>query len=74
MRSRLWDVVSSSLTQFLYFTASAGTNYQLLSNNFSSPTALFCLPEGIYSPLSAVLYNVNDINGKTDKHFMPQEY
>ena len=33
-----------------------------------------CLPEGIYSPFLAVLYNVNDINGKTDKQFMPQEY
>ena len=33
-----------------------------------------CLPEGTYSPLLAVLYNVNDINEKTDKQFMPQEH
>ena len=26
-----------------------------------------CFPEDIYSPFSAVLYNGNDIKGKTDK-------
>ena len=52
----------SSLIQFLYFTASAGVWDNQL---FPIPQPL-CLPEGIYSPFSAVLYNVNDINGKTD--------
>ena len=64
----VWDAVSSSLIQFLYFTASAGT-----INFFLSHRPLF-LPEGIYSPFSAVLYIVNDIKGKPDKQFMPREY
>ena len=70
MWSRVWDVVSSSLIQFLYCTASAGVWDNQL---FPLPPTL-CLPEGIYSPFSAVLYNVNDINGKKDKQFVFQEY
>ena len=69
MWSRVLDVVSSSLIQFIYFTASGTINFFL-------PHRPFCLPEGIYSPFSTVLYNVSDvmISGKTDKQFMPQEY
>ena len=62
MWSRVRDVVSSSLIQFLYFTASTGVWDNQL---FSLPPPL-CLPEGICSPFLAVLYNVNYINGKTD--------
>ena len=55
MWSRVQDVVSSSLDviQFLYFTVSAGVWDNQL---FPLPQPL-CLPEGIYSPFSAVLYN-----------------
>ena len=55
MWSRVQDVVSSSLhvIQFLYFTASAGVWDNQL---FPLPQPL-CLPEGIYSSFSAVLYN-----------------
>ena len=59
MWSQVWDVVSSSLIQFLYFAASG-----IWDNQLFLP---LCLPEDIYSPFSAVLYNGNDINGKTDK-------
>ena len=56
MWSRIQDVVSSLLyvIQFLYFTVSAGVWDNQL---FPLPQPL-CLPEGIYSPFSAVLYNL----------------
>ena len=62
---RVRDVVSSSYLQFLYLTALSGA----WDNQF------FPLPPppfGIYSS-SAVLYNVDDIKGKTDKQFMPKK-
>ena len=37
-----------------------------LRGRLDPPLPVF-LPEGIYSPVPAVLYNVNEINGKTDK-------
>ena len=70
MWSRVQDVVSSSLIQFLHFTASAG----VLDNQLFLLPPPLCLPEGIYSLFSVVLYNVNNIDGKTDKQFVPQEY
>ena len=40
-------------------------NWCLRQSRFSLPPPL-CLPEGICSSFLAVLYNVNDINGKID--------